>query len=236
MPRPFVPPGTESHYLPDRPVAVTHARIEVTLDMGARAVRGRSELSVTARRDRVTALELHAVDMDSEEVTVDGAAAAATSYDGERLRIELGRAYARGESLVCSVRYHARPRRGLYFIGPDPQHPDRPVECWTQGQDEDSRHWWPCIDAPIEKATTEVLCTAPRGLFVLSNGDLRERRDLDDDRTRWHYGLEDPHAPYLATLVCGRFVEWQDRAPGTGASVYYYVAPGREEDARRSFS
>jgi aminopeptidase N len=235
MPRPFVPPGTESHYLPDRPVAVTHARIEVTLDMEARALRGRSELSVTARRDRVTALELHAVDMDIEEVTVDGAAAAATSYDGERLRIELGRAYARGETLVCSVRYHARPRRGLYFIGPDPQHPDRPVECWTQGQDEDSRHWWPCIDAPIEKATTEVLCTAPRGLFVLSNGNLRERRDLDDNLSRWHYALDLPHSPYLVTLVCGRFAEVRDRAPETGVDVYNFVPPGREADARRSF-
>src|SRR5882757_6413144 len=166
MSRPFVPPGTETHYTPDRPVAVTHVRLEVTLDMEARTVRGRSELTLSARREQVTAVELHAVDMQIEEVTVDGAPAAGISYDGQRLRVELGRSCARGERVVVGVGYRAAPRRGLYFIGPDAYHPDRPLECWTQGQDEDSRHWWPCIDAPIEKATSEILCTAPRGLFV----------------------------------------------------------------------
>ena len=52
------------------------------------------------------------------------------------------------------------------------------MQCWTQGQDDDSRHYWPCIDHPIEKFTTEVICTAPAGNFVLSNGVLRERTEL----------------------------------------------------------
>jgi aminopeptidase N len=240
MPRPFVPPGTDTHYTPDRPVGVTHVRLEVTLDLDAQSVRGRSELALAARRDGLTAVELNAVDMQIEEVTVDGEPAAGTSYDGQRLRIELGSARARGDRLTVSVAYRAIPRRGLYFVGPDVHHPDRPAQCWTQGQDEDSRHWWPCIDAPIEKATSELICTAPRGLFVLSNGDLRERADLDSDdgspaQTRWRYALDLPHSPYLVTLVCGRFAEVKDKAPETGVDVHYFVPPGREEDARRTF-
>jgi aminopeptidase N len=234
MPRPFVPPGTALHYTPDRPVAVTHVRLELALDMAGRSVRGRSELHLLARRDQVTAVEMNAVDMEIEEVTADGTAAAHT-YDGERLRLVLPRPCARGERVTVAVSYHCTPRRGLYFVGPDAHHPDRPAECWTQGQDEDARHFWPCIDAPIEKATSEVICVAPRGLFVLSNGDLREQKDLDDERTRWHYVLDLPHSPYLLTLVCGRFAEVKDRAPETGVDVYYYVPPGREDDARRSF-
>jgi aminopeptidase N len=214
---------------------VAHVRLEVALDLGARRLSGRSELTMTARRDRLGAVTLHAVDMQIDAVTVDGRPAAAVDYDGEQLRVELGRAVGRGEQFTLVVSYACAPRRGLYFIGPDEEHPDRPLECWTQGQDEDSRHWWPCIDHPIEKASTELICTAPRGLFVLSNGDLREQQDVNDDRTRWHYALDLPHAPYLVTLVCGRFAEVKDRAPETGVDVYYYVAPGREEDARRSF-
>jgi aminopeptidase N len=236
MPKPFVPPGTQTHYAPDRPVAMAHVRLEVELDLVARTVSGQSELTLTARRDEVKAIELHAVDMVIEAVTVDGRGAAATDYDGERLRVDLGRSFERGQRFTLAVTYRCSPRRGLYFIGPDEHHPDRPRECWTQGQDEDSRHWWPCIDAPSEKATTELVCTAPRGLLVLSNGDLRERRDLDeDDRTRWHYGLDFPHSPYLVTLVCGPFVEIRDRAPETGVDAYYFVPKGREDDARRSF-
>jgi aminopeptidase N len=210
-------------------------RLEVAVDLAGKRLEGRSQLTMTARRDRLAAVTLHAVDMKIDAVTVDGRPVAGTDYDGEQLRIELGRTIGRGEQFTLSVSYSCSPRRGLYFVEPDEEHPDRPLECWTQGQDEDSRHWWPCVDHPIEKATTELLCTAPRGLFVLSNGDLRERKDLDSDRTRWHYALEVPHSPYLVTLVCGRFVEVKEKAPETGVDVYYYVAPGHEEDARRSF-
>ena len=47
--------------------------------------------------------------------------------------------------------------------------------------------------------------------------------------------LDFPHAAYLVTLVCGTFAEVKDRAPETGVDVYYFVPPGREADARRSF-
>ena len=101
-----------------------------------------------------------------------------------------------------AVRYRCAPRRGLYFMGPDAAHPDRPRQCWTQGQDDDSRYYWPCLDTPIEKASTEIICTAPAGNFVLSNGELRERVELPGGKkVRWHYALDFPHPPYLVTLV-----------------------------------
>jgi len=124
--------------------------------------------------------------------------------------------------------------------GPDASHPDRAPQCWTQGQDDDARYFWPCLDQPIEKFTTEVICTAPAGAFVLSNGDLRERTDLGGPEgraaTRWHYALALPQPAYLLTLVVGPFVELRDRAEKTGVDVYAFTAPGREADARRSFA
>jgi aminopeptidase N len=215
-------------------VSLAHLRLEVQLDLERRSVAGRSTLALAVRRDDLRAIELDAVEMAIDEVLVDERPAPGFSYDGEKLRIELGRAHARGTRLTVAVAYRCSPRRGLYFVGPDERHPSRALHCWTQGQDEDARHYFPVVDAPIEKATSEVICTAPRGLFVLSNGDLRERADVGADRTRWHYALDLPHAPYLVTLVCGPFVELSDRAPETGVDVFYYVPPGREEDARRS--
>jgi aminopeptidase N len=236
MVKPFVPPGTPTHYTPDRPVAVAHVRLEIDLDLARRSLAGRATLHLTARRDGLTHVELHAVEMTIDAVTVDERQVAPSTwrYDGRVLRVPLGRAVTREQRLVVAVSYRCQPRRGLYFVGPDPTFPDRPLQCWTQGQDEDSRHYWPGVDAPIEKATSEVLCTAPRGLFVLSNGDLVERRDIDGARTRWHYSLGLPHAGYLITLVCGPFVELADHAPRTGVELRYHVPPGREDDARRT--
>ena len=43
----------------------------------------------------------------------------------------------------------------------DAEHPDRPLQAWTQGQDDDARCFWPCLDQPIEKFTTEVAFRKP---------------------------------------------------------------------------
>ena len=100
----------------------------------------------------------------------------------------------------------------------------------------------PASTNPIEKFTSEVICTVPAGTFVLSNGVLHERTEVPSpeggsgsgsnsgNRVRWHYRLDFPHPAYLVTLVAGPFVELVDRAAATGVDVYYYVAPGRESD------
>lgn len=234
MPRPFVAPGTRTHFAPDCPAAISHIRLELEPDLQARSLRGKATLSLESRRDDLTAIELDAIDMSFASIDLDGRPTTGMHYDGKRLRIELGRTYKRGQQLSLAIAYQCTPARGLYFVGPDEAHPNRPLECWTQGQDEDSRFYFPCVDAPLLKSTSEVLCTVSDDLFVLSNGDLKSTRDLGDGRKQWHYGLDFPHSPYLITLVCGQFAEIKDKAPETGVEVYYYGPKGREADLRRS--
>ena len=126
MRRPFAPPGSASHYVPDRPVTVGHVRLSLEPDLAGGTLKGESRLLLTARRDAVDQVELHAVDMSIERVTVEGRPAAAIDYDGEVLRVSLGRRFARDERFTLAVDYACRPRRGLYFVGPSPAHPQDP--------------------------------------------------------------------------------------------------------------
>ena len=143
MPKPFAPPGTPVRYLPDRPVSVEHVRLELDLDLPGRRLTGRSRLTLRVRRDDLLAVELHAVDMSIEDVKVDGGPPRSFRYDGRTLRIELPHAYERDTGLDVEVGYRCAPSRGLFFVGPDETDPGRSWQCWTQGQDEDSRHYWP---------------------------------------------------------------------------------------------
>jgi aminopeptidase N len=235
-PRPFAPPGTRTNFVGDRPFRLDHARLDWEIDLAAKRLSGTATLTVVARREGLTSVSFDAVELDVESVTAGGQPAGFNN-DGQTLRVTLAEPPAEGAPVEIAVRYSCRPRRGLYFVGPTAAHPDRAPQCWTQGQDDDARCFWPCLDQPIDKFTTEVICTAPAGLFVLSNGDLRERVDLPGGKTtRWHYALALPQPAYLLTLVVGPFAELRDRAPKTGVEVYGYCAPGREADARRSIA
>jgi aminopeptidase N len=235
MPRPFAAAGTPSRFTPDRPFRITQIRLELDIDLAEGRLVGAATLHVQARQDALAAVSFDAVEMNIVSVAVDGSPTPAFTYDGDVLRVELPAPLARGAAAAVTVQYDCRPRRGLYFIGPDADHPDRPRQCWTQGQDDDSRHYFPCVDRPIEKAPTEVIATVPGPSFLLSNGDLVSRDVLPDGRLRWHYRLDFPHPPYLVSLVCGPFAEWHVTAPETGVEVFAFVPPARLGDAERTF-
>jgi len=238
VPKAFSPPGTPLRYAPDRPFRVAHVRLEIDLDLADQRMTGRTTLRIEARRDAVATVTLDAVELTIDEVSVDGASIdpSQRDHDGEKVRLTLPRSLARRETADVTIGYRARPRRGLYFVGPDAAHPDRAPLCWTQGQDDDSRFYWPCIDTPGEKAPMEIVVTAPSGNFVLSNGELRAREDVGPGRVRWRYVLDFPHPPYLTSIVCGPFSELTGPAAATGTEVFFYVPPGREADGRRTFA
>ena len=83
-----------------------------------------------------------------------------------KLRIDLGRARKSDQDVTTIVTYSCTPRRGLYFNRPDKGYPNRPTQIWTQGQAEDSPYYFPTIDFPGEKSTSEVIATVPESQIV----------------------------------------------------------------------
>ncbi len=180
-----------------------------------------------------TKLEFDAAEMEISAVRVGGEAHSFDHSD-EKLRIPLERALHAGDEVEVAIDYSARPRRGLYFIGPDAGYPDKPLEAWTQGEDEDSRYWFPCYDYPNDRVTSEVVATVPETFTAVSNGELLSNNVNRAEHTRtFHWRHDVPHSSYLMSLAAGEFVEIRDFAGNT--PVTYYCRAGREDDARRAF-
>jgi aminopeptidase N len=230
MSREFALPGTRPRWAPDRVVDVEHIRLAIDVDPTARRINGLVALTASVIAPGTRFVELDAVELDVRGVTAAGAPLLFT-HDGRRLRVDLGAPRPTGDRITLEIAYAGSPRRGLYFIAPDPGYPDKPVQVWSQGQDEDSRYWFPCFDAPNEKATSEVLATVPKGFFALSNGELVSDETHGDRRTlHWRHAI--PHSCYLVTLAVGAFAVLEDR--WRDVVVTYLVAPGKEAHARRT--
>jgi aminopeptidase N len=231
-PAPFVLGGARPHYAPDRTCDVQHMKIEVRLDFERAEVRGKCTHSVSPINGGPTRLTLDAVEMEIEAVLAAGAATP-WSYDGHKLVADLGTRRA-GEKLDLEVRYRCRPRRGLYFLRPDEDYPNRPTQAWSQGQDEDNRCWFPCVDHPNEKSTSEVIATVPAKMTVLSNGRPQGAVDHGDGTRTFHFKHDVPHSSYLVTLVAGEYVDLVEKVGDV--ELHVLVPPGREGDAPRSFA
>lgn len=230
---PFPLPGDRPHYQPDRVANVRHIRLELEdFDFAARSFAGRCTVRLTAITDGLAAVTFDAVEFDDVTVAGDDGQPLAHAYDGKRLRVHFPEALRAGVEATVDIRYKATPRRGLYFNVPDEQYPNRPRQIWTQGQDEDSRYWFPCHDQPNQKQTSELIATVPAGMFALSNGSLVRRTDDPDGRTAtFEWSQEVPHSPYLFTLAAGNFGVVE--AEGAGVPLQYYAEQGREDEAAR---
>jgi aminopeptidase N len=231
MSREFAFPGTRPKFAPDRVVDILHIALVLDVDPEARSVKGTATLRASALGP-THAVELDAVELEISKVTANGKPAK-FRHDGKKLRVELDGELAPGSELVLAIDYAGTPRRGLYFVGPDDGYPNKPTQVWTQGQDEDSRYWFPCFDSPNEKATSEVTVTVPAGMFAVSNGTLISDRTNAASRTL-HWRLDVPHSCYLVTLCVGDFAsiesKWHDKP------VVYYVARGREAECERTLA
>jgi aminopeptidase N len=232
--RSFLISGAEPHYAPDLPFRTQHIFLDVEIDPIGKTIQGTATQKFKTIASGQNTLRLDQIGLLIEDVLVNGKKADFVNESG-KLSVVLGNSPAIGSEIEVSVRYSAlHPRRGIYFTGPDADRPAKKYQVWTQGQDEDSRHWFPTFDYPNQKATSEIRALVPKGYTAVSNGALLSKKDVGD-KTQFHYKIGTPHVTYLVSLVVGEYSGWEDKGP-RDLPVQYFVEPGREAEGKRSFS
>ncbi|MHB8305832.1 MAG: M1 family metallopeptidase, partial [Vulcanimicrobiaceae bacterium] len=232
--RAFALPGASRNYGPDKSVDVEHVDLHLTPDLASHALDGICTTTVRALDEEVATLALDAIDLQVSSVERDGRPQRFTCRNG-KLEIAFVPAIAAGERTTFAISYRiAEPRHGLFFVEPTAAYPHKIAHAWTQGQDENARYWFPCLDYPHEKQTSSATIVVRKGLFALSNGELVSR-EYRGELTAFRYEQRVPHSTYLMTLVVGPFVETSSPVAAGAVPVYYYVLPGREADGERSF-
>ncbi|MEH2291241.1 M1 family metallopeptidase [Nostoc sp.] len=229
--KPFELPGAKPHYNPDRPGQVEHIFLDLSLDIPKQSYQGNCSIRLLPIRNGIDRLTLDAVNLNIESVQVDEVPQN-FDYDGEQLSIQLSQPTQIGQCLLIAIAYSVtKPQRGIYFIQPDKHYPNKPTQVWTQGEDEDSRFWFPCFDYPGQLSTSEIRVRVPNPFVAISNGELINTTE-DGNYKIYHWSQQQVHPTYLMTLAIGDFAEIQDE--WNGKPVTYYVEKGREEDAKRS--
>jgi aminopeptidase N len=224
-----------------------HMRLELTIpDMAKPYLEGVETLTVSSvggTRDRIS------LDCDGPRVGLVSLGGASCDFEqaGKRLNIRLPRPLPWGSKADLKIQYtldFAKARgEGLTWSKgkPDTDSPTTQFpQIHAQGQAELNSRWFPCLDHPSEKLTTELLVTVEDGYEVVSNGRLVSRKPTDEPaRTVWHWSQDKPHTAYLVTLVVGKLavveVGGPDSArPGLPMSVYTPI--GTEENVKTTFA
>jgi aminopeptidase N len=222
----FELPGSRAHYPPSLAFTITHMQLDVDPDFEKKKIECRQHLDVTMIRD-ADSIELDASELDVRSVSLSGKLEFRTL--GDKLAIKLGRTYRERSAIRLEILYSARPRKGFYFISPDKHYPAKYLEAWTQGESTESKYWFPCIDHPQVKFTSEISVAAPAGMIAISNGRL-VKVDKKGKSQVYRWSGVNPHPAYLTSVVIGSYYQ-----TGGKDLLQYYVPHDRKQDASRSF-
>jgi aminopeptidase N len=211
-------------YARSRDYDLQHSRIALRFDLDQKKVIGDVTHTLTVLRDSTSKIIFDSAGLTIQSVTVNKSSAKFETKD-DKLIIPLATAAHAGEKFDINIRYEAKPTKGLYFILPDKDYPDRPKQVWTQGESEDTRYYLPTYDYPNDRLTTETILTVPANWLTVANGKLISVTDAANGMKTWTWKESQPSSTYLITVVAGEFDEVKDT--WRGMPVTYYAPKGR---------
>jgi len=211
-------------YARSRDYDLQHSKISLRFDIDQKKVLGEVTHSLSILRDGSSKIAFDSVGLNIQDVTLNKAPAK-FEISADKLIIALPAAAKRGDKFDVAIRYEGRPAKGIYFILPDKDYPDRPKQIWTQGESEDTRYYLPTYDYPNDRLTTETILTVPASWITVSNGKLISVSDAGKGLKTWYWKESVPSSTYLITVVAGEFDEVKDT--WRGIPVTYYAPKGR---------
>ena len=211
-------------YARSRDYDLQHSKIVLRFDLEQKKVLGEVTHSLSILRDGTAKIVFDSGGLTIQKVTVNKAAAKSETT-AEKLIIPLTAEAKTGEKFDVTIRYEGKPTKGMYFILPDKDYPDRPSQIWTQGESEDTHYYLPTYDYPNDRLTTETILTVPASWVTVANGKLISVSDAGKGLRTWYWKESVPSSTYLITVVAGEFDEVKDT--WHGIPVTYYAPKGR---------
>jgi len=232
LPQPLkLVPGRK--YARDRRVDIQHVKLDVTPDFTKRTVAGTMTMSFKPIALPLDKLELDAVDLKIKSVLAVGAEVTEQVIGAEKLTLIFAKPVPPETKVTLAIEYSAEPQHGLYFKTLEMGYKPGDTQLWTQGEADLHRFWFPCYDYPNERFTSEVICHAPTGMEVVSNGSLIAK-DAAGEKTTWHWKQDQPHVNYLIALAAGYFHKIEGKAGALPLAML--VPPSHKDQAAAAFA
>lgn len=214
---------SEIQYARERKVDILHVALDVTPDFEKRTISGEMTMTFEPLVKPLEELRLDAIEMDVAEVVCSTPLSGYQVKDKEII-VTFEQPIATKKQTKLSIRYSARPQKGLYFRVPSNGYKAENMHLFSQCEMIDGRHWFPCYDYPNEKFTSAITCRVPEAMTVASNGkQVSSTKDPATGLKAVSWLQDKPHANYLLTLVAGNFSKSEEKYHDV--PLQYYALP-----------
>lgn len=233
------------NYIRSREVDIKNVSIDLRFDWDKEQAFGNTVVTLAPFKD-LNKFYLDAAAMTVNSITLANGTPLKFAYDGKKdndnLEITLDRTYKKDENVAVKIDYRTNYvntadsetaigsfGRGLRFIKPTTDAPNKPRQIWSQGETEFNRYWFPSYDSPNDFHTSELRATVEKPFIVVSNGKLLDVKDNGDNTRSYHWKMDTPYSNYLSSIVVGEYTEIKN-GEYDGVPVYAYGYPSEAKE------
>ena len=227
----------------ERTFDAQHYIIRSSFDRDNKIYFGDTTVQIKPLKDGFNTLILDSVGMKFDSVTLEStdkqlpfAISLPFNQKGGQIYVNLTKSFTPNDLVSVRFKYSTKnPAKGIYFV-------DKEVvegkeihssQVWTQGEAEEARYWFLSYYFPDDKATTEQFITIPKDEVAISNGELLETTENQDNTRTFHYKMPVVHSVYLTSFVVGKYVKIEGKYKNI--PLGYYVYPGKENIVEKAF-
>jgi aminopeptidase N len=178
---------------PPRPYHVEHYDVRIDVDIVEKRLAGEVTMRLRSQTARLSTLEFDAGDLDVASVE-ESQVPQRFERRGRLLVVTLQRVLSAGELRKLTMRYQAKPAKGLVFF---------PDQVYTSFFTND---WMVCNDRPEDRATLRLVIAAPAGAKVTGSGRLTAMRE-EGGRSISEWALDSATPPFVFGFAVGDYVE-----------------------------
>ena len=232
------------NWIRSRAIDVKHVAIDLRFDWEKESAYGTTTITIAPFKD-TDRFFLDAASMTINSVKLANGTTLKFNYDGKKdgdnLEIMVGRTLKAGEDITVKVDYRTNYvntadadtaigsfGRGLRFIKPTEDEPNKPMQIWSQGETEFNRYWFPSYDSPNDFRTSELRATVEKKYTVISNGKLVSVTPNADGTRTFYWKMDTPYSNYLTSIVVGEFSEVKGQYAGIPVINYGYPSEVKE--------
>ena len=173
--------------------------------------------------------------MQVDSVIADGQI---TTFEHEQdiLSINLPNQKETDEIVKVTVYYVGTPSQsGLGSFAFD-NYRGKPM-IWTLSEPFGARNWWPCKDAPVDKAdSVDMRVTVPSEMIVASNGNLQSVTEQNSTKTYWWHEKY-PISTYLVSLAIYEYsvsYDWFVYGENDSMAIHFYDFPDQASSVKNA--
>ncbi|MFT7668695.1 MAG: aminopeptidase N [Planctomycetota bacterium] len=179
--------------------------------------------------------DVDVVELELEGLNVDGVwdgegTALTFDHDDGILEIDLASPLSVGDLGQVVVSYSGAPVKGLWFVN---DADDQVRHVFTQGECVDSHWWFPCLDYPADRSTSDLRVHMPAAWTAVAAGERIDLVESAEERVE-HWRMTTPHPVYLTSLCAGEFTVIEDE--WDGIPLMYLSDPVLSDWMEASFS